>query len=150
MVERDGKFNKTVAAIAAVGAALTAILTLWIMWDDWFSAKQSCSISGTVTDQLTGVPVSGVHLGWSPYANETIESPYRVNRNNFHTIAVSGSDGSFSGSCIGALDSVADDSFTLLYTQGAPRDLPCLRYMRTNQSFKNTGTHSGVNVIYRC
>jgi hypothetical protein len=138
MTNSDGwnSLRIRVTAVSAVIALLGGVLTLVIKWDDWFSKKTSCTISGIAFDYFTHAAAADLKLGW--------ESPGSV---DFHAIASSDPEGKFSGSCKGADD--GNGQWELLYT-GEPyagnSALPCLTTKHTDMWFKNEGDHSAVNV----
>ena len=146
MAESTSPFGRAVAGWTALVAALAGTLTLYINWDKWFTDKNSCSISGKV--YTADGPVGGVRIGWSPYASHTVNQPPIVNSENFHQIATTDRDGSFSGDCRGAYDVSDPNRFMVLYFLGDTGGLPCLRYRYTYQYVTNTGTHENVNIPY--
>jgi hypothetical protein len=139
----DGKQSdlakKAAGWIALIGVA-SAALTLYIKWDDWFTKKTACSISGLAFDANTRAPVASLRLGWVPAVAAGTQP-------GFVTIARSGPDGRFAGSCKGA--SGGNGHWELLYTQQPNQTLPglpCLSISHTYQYFSTEGDHSDVDV----
>jgi hypothetical protein len=138
-----GSISTTAKAIGAVVATIAAIVALWSQWDKFTGERGSCTISGQVRDSLTQQALPNVRIGYAPNNPHVYAPQVKI---DFRTLAVSGSDGTFSGDCKDASDN--GDSFEVLAVGGKSPlpGLPCLRTHSTGQHLRNRGEHSGLNI----